>query len=290
MWTVVHSCALRIQSGLWQFQHVYVVQLQSPNTLQFLSLFSSSGSRKRPGGLRAASISSSSPVRDPCCISLPPHLLSTVCFLIKKCINFIKQQSTSNNGPSWSTLMLLNKRKIKFGVQWWEDGQSAVLQVADDSHHSWKDQMEKQQQTHFTGQTQLWKVVLNMTMKVWMQMYPRWASLKDQSYGGELSVLLRTALERLRPLWSALRLLLLLISRFFMFSCSSSWPASASAAMETGEGLSWWGTAPENFSVWEEKRKMRWWKRKRRKEGEDVRTELQIFKSFKGDIKGHVTG
>lgn len=66
----------------------------------------------------------------------------------------------------------------------------------------------------------------------------------------KLLVLLRTARERLRPLWSQFRVLLWLISRFFMFSCSSSWSWSASAAIETGDGLSGRDTAPENFSVW----------------------------------------
>lgn len=66
----------------------------------------------------------------------------------------------------------------------------------------------------------------------------------------KLLVLLRTARERLRPLWSQFRVLLRLISRFFMFSCSSSWSWSASAAIETGDGLSGRDTAPENFSVW----------------------------------------
>lgn len=68
-----------------------------------------------------------------------------------------------------------------------------------------------------------------------------WLSEETDSLNGlsalrSHSLLLRTALERLRPLCSALGLLL--VRKFFMFSCSSSWPGSASAAMETGEGLS----------------------------------------------------
>ncbi len=72
-----------------------------------------------------------------------------------------------------------------------------------------------------------------------------------------LDLLCGSILPRTARLLRSLLLSLLAMSRFFMFSCSSS-AGSDSTVEETGDRLSSrdsCGTAPENFSVYEKKKK-----------------------------------